>query len=43
MVLDDCVFDFGVEPAIDAADSLHQSHRVPVQIVVDQARRILKV
>lgn len=34
---------FRVHAAVDTADALHQPHRVPVQIVVDQARGVLQV
>ncbi len=43
MVGDDAGLDLRVHAAIDAADALHQPHRVPVQVVVDDAGRVLKV
>ena len=36
-------FGVGGEAAVDAANALHQPHRVPVQIVVDQQRRVLQI
>ena len=43
MVGEQAFLDLRVQAAIDAADALHQPHRVPVQVVVDQAGGVLKV
>ena len=32
-----------VHPAVDATDALHQTHRVPVHVVVDEQRAVLEV
>ena len=36
------VYDL-ITPSIDTTDALHEAHRGPVQIIVDQTGRILKV
>ena len=36
-------FNFRVEPAIHAADALHEPHGVPVNVVVYQPARVLEV
>ena len=43
MVGDHPRFDFGVEAAVHATDALHQPHRVPVQVIVDDAGGVLQV
>ncbi len=43
VVSDHLGFDFGIEAAVHAADALHQAHRVPVQVVVDDAGGVLQV
>ena len=36
-------FDLGIHAPVDTTDALHQPHRVPMKIVIDEAGRILKV
>ena len=43
MVGDEPLLDLGVHAPVDAADALHQAHRVPVDVVVDHPRGVLKV
>ena len=43
MVFGEASFNVGAHAAVDAADALHDPHRVPVQVVVDQAGGVLKV
>ena len=43
MVLDQFFLNLGVHAPVHAANTLHQAHRVPVQVVVDQARGVLQV
>ena len=38
-----CLLDRRVHATIDAADALHEANRVPVQVIVDKASRVLKV
>ena len=43
MVGDDAIFDLRVHAPINTADALHQTHGVPVDVVVDEAGAILEV
>ena len=43
MVGDQLLLNRGIHAAVHAADALHEAHRVPVQVVIDQPRRVLEV
>ena len=43
MVGDQSLLDLRVHAAIDTADALHEPHRVPVHVVVDQPGGVLEV
>ena len=43
MVGDDLGFDVRIHAAIDTADPLHESDRIPMQVVIDQPRSVLQV
>ena len=43
VVFDQFLFDFGVHAPVHPTNALHQSHGVPVQVVVDEARGVLQV
>ena len=43
VVGDEPLLDLGVHAPVDAADALHQAHRVPVDVVVDHPRGVLEV
>src|SRR5437870_3639887 len=36
-------FDFGIHAAIDTANTLHQAYRIPMDVVVDDPRSVLKI
>lgn len=43
MIREEALFGFFVHSPINAPNALHQSHGIPVEVVVDQAGSVLKV
>ena len=43
MVGNEARFDVGIHPAVHAANALHEAHRVPVQVVIDEPGSVLEI